>query len=101
MFTITSGAIILIPTWLMSLGVVQSVDALVYRTIWWAFGHSSQQINVAAHISIWYAVAIAFGAKPMSERGAAVRFPALHPVPSNWPAHTICWPIRASRPAGK
>jgi cytochrome c oxidase subunit 1 len=68
-FTIASGAIILIPTWLMSLGVVQSVDALVYRTIWWAFGHSSQQINVAAHISIWYAVAaIAFGAKPMSER---------------------------------
>ncbi len=68
-FTITSGAIILIPTFLMSVGLVQSVDPLVYRTIWWAFGHSSQQINVAAHISIWYAVAaIAFGAKPMSER---------------------------------
>ena len=68
-FTITSGAIILIPTFLMSVGVVQSVDPLIYRTIWWAFGHSSQQINVAAHISIWYAVAaIAFGAKPMSER---------------------------------
>ncbi|MBC5785644.1 cbb3-type cytochrome c oxidase subunit I [Ramlibacter sp. USB13] len=68
-FTITSGAIILIPTFLMSIGVVKQVDPLVYRTIWWAFGHSSQQINVAAHISIWYAVAaIAFGAKPMSER---------------------------------
>ena len=68
-FTITSGAIILIPTFLMSVGVVQSIDPLMYRTIWWAFGHSSQQINVAAHISIWYAVAaIAFGAKPMSER---------------------------------
>jgi cytochrome c oxidase subunit I len=68
-FTIASGAIILIPTFLMSIGVIQSVDPLVYRTIWWAFGHSSQQINVAAHISIWYAVAaIAFGAKPMSER---------------------------------
>jgi cytochrome c oxidase subunit I len=68
-FTITSGAIILIPTFLMSIGVIHSVDPLVYRTIWWAFGHSSQQINVAAHISIWYAVAaIAFGAKPMSER---------------------------------
>ena len=39
-FTIASGAIILIPTWLMSLGVVKSVDPLVYRTIWWAFGHS-------------------------------------------------------------
>jgi cytochrome c oxidase subunit 1 len=68
-FTITSGAIILIPTFLMSIGVVKAVDPLVYRTIWWAFGHSSQQVNVAAHISIWYAVAaICFGAKPMSER---------------------------------
>ena len=68
-FTIASGAIILIPTFLMSVGLIQSVDPLMYRTIWWAFGHSSQQINVSAHISIWYAVAaIAFGAKPMSER---------------------------------
>jgi cytochrome c oxidase subunit I len=68
-FTITSGAIILIPTYLLSLGVVKEVNPLVYRTIWWAFGHSSQQINVAAHVSIWYAIAaIAFGAKPMSER---------------------------------
>ena len=68
-FTIASGAIILIPTFLMSVGLVKEVDPLVYRTVWWAFGHSSQQINVAAHISIWYAVAaIAFGAKPMSER---------------------------------
>jgi cytochrome c oxidase subunit 1 len=68
-FTIASGAIILIPTFLMSVGIVKSVDPLVYRTIWWAFGHSSQQVNVAAHISIWYAVAaICFGAKPMSER---------------------------------
>jgi cytochrome c oxidase subunit 1 len=68
-FTIASGAIILIPTFLLSIGVIEHVDPLIYRTIWWAFGHSSQQINVAAHISIWYAVAaIAFGAKPMSER---------------------------------
>src|SRR5512147_922165 len=68
-FTIASGAIILIPTFLMSVGIVKEVDPLVYRTIWWAFGHSSQQINVAAHISIWYAIAaICFGAKPMSER---------------------------------
>jgi cytochrome c oxidase subunit 1 len=74
-FTIASGAIILIPTFLMSIGWVKEVDALVYRTIWWAFGHSSQQINVAAHISIWYAAAaIAFGAKPMSERVSRMAF---------------------------
>jgi cytochrome c oxidase subunit 1 len=68
-FTIVSGAIILIPTYLMSIGVVKHVDPLIYRMIWWAFGHSSQQINVAAHISIWYLVAaVVFGARPMSER---------------------------------
>jgi len=68
-FTIVSGAIILIPTFLLSVGLISNVDPLIYRTIWWAFGHSSQQINVAAHISIWYLVAaVVFGAKPMSER---------------------------------
>ncbi|GAB1385906.1 b(o/a)3-type cytochrome-c oxidase subunit 1 [Melaminivora sp.] len=68
-FTILSGAFILVPTFFVSIGLLKSVDPLIYRVVWWAFGHSSQQINVAAHISIWYAVAaIAFGAKPMSER---------------------------------
>ncbi|MBS0399831.1 MAG: cbb3-type cytochrome c oxidase subunit I [Proteobacteria bacterium] len=74
-FTIASGAIILIPTWLLSIGVVEHVNPLVYRTIWWAFGHSSQQINVAAHISVWYLVAaVVFGAKPMSERVSRMSF---------------------------
>jgi cytochrome c oxidase subunit 1 len=68
-FTIASGAIILIPTFLWSVGYIKSIDPLMYRTIWWGFGHSSQQINVAAHVSLWYAIAaIVFGAKPMSER---------------------------------
>jgi cytochrome c oxidase subunit 1 len=68
-FTIASGAIILIPTFLWSLGLINYIDSLMYRTVWWAFGHSSQQINVSAHVAIWYAIAaIAFGAKPMSEK---------------------------------
>jgi cytochrome c oxidase subunit 1 len=68
-FTIASGAIILIPTWLWSIGYIKHIDPVMYRVIWWAFGHSSQQINVSAHVSVWYAVAaIVFGAKPMSER---------------------------------
>ncbi|MBV6415723.1 MAG: cytochrome c oxidase subunit 1 [Steroidobacteraceae bacterium] len=74
-FTLVSGAIILVPTWLLSIGVVDHVDPLVYRTIWWALGHSSQQINVAAHISVWYLVAaVVFGAKPMSERVSRMSF---------------------------
>ena len=68
-FTIASGAIILIPTFLWSLGLVDHIDSLMYKTVWWAFGHSSQQINVSAHVSVWYAIAaIVFGAKPLSER---------------------------------
>jgi len=68
-FTIASGAIILIPTWLWSIGYIKHIDPAMYRVIWWAFGHSSQQINVSAHVAVWYAIAaIVFGAKPMSER---------------------------------
>ena len=74
-FTIVSGAIILIPTFLWSIGLVSEIDPLAYRLIWWAFGHSSQQINVAAHVSVWYAIAaIVFGAKPLSEKVSRTAF---------------------------
>jgi cytochrome c oxidase subunit 1 len=74
-FTIASGAIILIPTFFWSIGLIEHIDSLMYRTVWWAFGHSSQQINVAAHVSVWYAVAaIVFGAKPMSEKVSRTAF---------------------------
>jgi cytochrome c oxidase subunit 1 len=73
-FTLLSGAIIIVPAWLMSLGLM-NVDPLIYRTVWWALGHSSQQINVATHVSVWYLVAaIALGAKPMSERVSRMAF---------------------------
>ncbi|TAK37543.1 MAG: cytochrome C oxidase subunit I [Betaproteobacteria bacterium] len=74
-FTIATGAIILIPTLLWSLGLIEHIDSLMYRTIWWGFGHSSQQINVAAHVSVWYAgAAVVFGAKPMSEKVSRTAF---------------------------
>jgi cytochrome c oxidase subunit 1 len=77
-FTIAAGAIILIPTFLWSVGLVSYIDASMYRLIWWGFGHSSQQINVAAHVSVWYLIAaIVFGARPMSEkvsRGAFILY---------------------------
>lgn len=74
-FTIVSGAIILIPTLGWSLGLISHIDSLMYRLIWWAFGHSAQQINVAAQIAVWYAIAsIVFGAKPMSEKVSRMAF---------------------------
>ena len=74
-FTIASGAIILIPTLLWSVGYVGTIDSLMYKVVWWGMGHSSQQINVAAHISVWYAIAaILFGAKPLSEKVSRTAF---------------------------
>jgi len=68
-FTIASGAIILIPTWLWSLGLISDIDPLMYKVVWWAMGHSSQQINVSAHVAIWYMIgALLLGAKPLSEK---------------------------------
>lgn len=74
-FTIAAGAIILIPTLLWSVGYVSNIDSLMYRTIWWALGHSSQQINVSAHVSLWYMVAaMVLGAKPLSEKVSRTAF---------------------------
>ncbi len=74
-FTIASGAIILIPTFLWSVGYIAHIDAAMYRLIWWGLGHSSQQINVAAHVAVWYLIAgILFGARPMSEKVSRTAF---------------------------
>lgn len=74
-FTLASGAIILIPTWLWSLGLISNIDSLMYKLVWWGMGHSSQQINVSAHVSIWYAIgAMVVGAKPLSEKVSRMAF---------------------------
>ncbi|MEI6986076.1 MAG: cbb3-type cytochrome c oxidase subunit I [Rhodospirillaceae bacterium] len=68
-FTIATGAIILVPTLLYSVGIISNIDPLMYRVVWWAMGHSSQQINVTCQIAIWYAVpALLLGSKPLSEK---------------------------------
>ncbi len=74
-FTIASGAIILIPTFLWSIGYISHIDAEMYRIVWWGLGHSSQQVNVAAHVSVWYLLAgVLFGARPMSEKVSRMAF---------------------------
>ena len=73
-FTLLSGAFIIIPAWLMSMNLMD-VNPLMYRQVWWALGHSSQQVNVALHVTIWYfAAAVVLGAKPMSERVSRTAF---------------------------
>lgn len=74
-FSVASGAIILVPTWLWSLGLISTIDPLMYKVIWWGLGHSTQQVNVSAHVSVWYAIAaLTLGAKPLSEKVSRTAF---------------------------
>ncbi|MCC6466807.1 MAG: cbb3-type cytochrome c oxidase subunit I [Alphaproteobacteria bacterium] len=74
-FTIACGAIILVPTFLWSIGIISHIDPLTYKVVWWGMGHSSQQINVSAHVAVWYAIAaIVLGAKPLSEKVSRTAF---------------------------
>jgi len=74
-FTLATGAIILVPTFLWSVGLIREIDPLMYKLVWWAMGHSSQQINVSAHVAIWYAIAaMVLGAKPLSEKVSRTAF---------------------------
>ncbi len=67
--SLAHGAIIYIPTWLWSLGVIQNLDAGMYRLIWWGLGHTSQQINVSAMVAVWYLLGtLTIGATPINEK---------------------------------
>jgi cytochrome c oxidase subunit 1 len=64
-----------VPTFLWSVGLIREIDPLMYKLVWWAMGHSSQQINVSAHVAIWYAIAaMLLGAKPLSEKVSRTAF---------------------------
>lgn len=72
--TLAHGAAIYIPTFLWSVGVM-GVDPEIYRLVWWGLGHSSQQINVAAMVSIWYLLgALTVGAVVVNEKISRTAF---------------------------
>jgi cytochrome c oxidase subunit I len=66
--TLVHGAAIYIPTFLWSLGLM-NLDPQVYRMVWWGLGHSSQQINVAAMVAVWYMLGgLTVGAVVLNEK---------------------------------
>ena len=72
--TLLHGAATYIPAFLWSVGLI-SMDPQIYRMLWWALGHSSQQINVAAMVSIWYLLgALTVGAVVLNEKLSRTAF---------------------------
>jgi len=66
--TLLHGAIVMIPTFLKSIGLVAHVDPAWYRVTWWGLGHMSQQINVCAMVAVWYLLGtFTTGAKPINQ----------------------------------
>ena len=73
--TLAHGAIVMIPTWLWALGLIPVMDAEMYRLVFWAFGHSSQQINVCAMIAVWYLlVTLTVGGTPINQKLCRIAF---------------------------
>ena len=72
--TLLHGAVVMVPTFLHSMGWMAQPDPIWYRMTWWGLGHMSQQVNVCAMVSVWYFLgAMTTGAKPLNEtvcRGA-------------------------------
>lgn len=66
--TLLHGAATFVPALLWSLGWI-NLDPEVYRLLFWALGHASQQINVAAMVSVWYLMGgLTIGAVVLNEK---------------------------------
>ncbi len=74
-YTLISGALTFVPAFLWSIDVIPYYDPEIYRSLFWGFGHPAQQVNLAAMVAIWYALAaITVGAKPLNERFSRLAF---------------------------
>ncbi|MFQ5612701.1 MAG: cbb3-type cytochrome c oxidase subunit I [Anaerolineae bacterium] len=74
-YTVLSGAVAFVPAFFWSLGWMPSYDPAFYRNLFWSFGHPAQQINLAAMVAVWYALAsITTGANPVNEKLSRLAF---------------------------
>ncbi len=74
-YTLVAGALAFVPALLWSLDWIPALDPGYYRNLFWGFGHPAQQINLAAMVSIWYALAaITVGAVPLNEKLSRAAF---------------------------
>ncbi|MEZ4862503.1 MAG: cbb3-type cytochrome c oxidase subunit I [Caldilineaceae bacterium] len=74
LYTLIEGALAFVPAFFWSMGLMD-LDPGYYRNLFWGFGHPAQQINLAAMVSIWYALAaMTVGANPLNEKLSRLAF---------------------------
>lgn len=74
-YTLLQGALAVVPAFFWSLGMLPNYDPGLYRNFFWGFGHPAQQVNLAAMVAIWYALAqITVGSRPLNEKFSRLAF---------------------------
>ena len=74
-YTLLEGAAAIVPAFFWSLGILKTYDPGIYRNFFWGFGHPAQQVNLAAMVSIWYALAqMTVGIRPVNEKFSRLAF---------------------------
>lgn len=72
---IVSGLVALVPAWLYSMGMIGSVEPIVYRAWFWGLGHTLQYVNVVAMVVAWYGIiALTLRAGPVNQKFSRLAF---------------------------
>ncbi|MDX1568110.1 MAG: cbb3-type cytochrome c oxidase subunit I [Longimicrobiales bacterium] len=72
---LVGGLATYVPTFLWSVGLMESIDGEWYRQMYWTIGHGSQQINLAAMVTVWYFMTyLVGGAEVVSEKVSRTAF---------------------------
>lgn len=75
LLSLASGLVALIPAWLYSAGLTDSVEPIVYRTWFWGLGHTLQYVNVVSMVVAWYGIlALTLGAGPVNQKFSRFAF---------------------------
>ncbi|WKZ46175.1 MAG: cbb3-type cytochrome c oxidase subunit I [Anaerolineales bacterium] len=74
-YTLLEGAAAVVPAFFWSMDLLPNYDPGIYRNFFWGFGHPAQQVNLAAMIAIWYALAqMTVGIRPLNEKFSRLAF---------------------------
>ncbi len=72
---ILGGIAVFTYAFLWRIEVLESIDAAVYRQMFWTIGHGTQQINLAAMVTVWYFLThVVGGAEVFSEKVSRTAF---------------------------
>ena len=72
---LVGGLITFVVTFLWRIDLIQWMDAAWYRQMYWTIGHGTQQINLAAMVTVWYFLThVVGGAEVISEKVSRTAF---------------------------